>query len=181
MPVIITRGYGDDSFVVPQVSQDIAGTVVVEEAIFGTVISVQEITGTIFEEGPCMITESDKITIFSGDDRTLSLSVNLESDGSPVELTGAKIWFTVKSDSAETDAAALVQKRNAAAGGGDTEILITDAAGGQAQIFLIPSDTEDADAATYQYDIQVILATGKKHTITRSLFCVLADVTKTVS
>lgn len=160
--------------------EEIIGSITDEGIISGTLSSMQNIIGIVSEEDPGMTTESNKIIIFSGDDRTLSLSVN-QSDGSVVDLTGAKIWFTVKNRLADTDADALIQKRNTAAGGGDTEILVTDAPNGQAQIFIIPTDTEDVDAAIYSYDIQVILSTGKKHTITRSQFCVKEDVTKAIT
>ncbi len=127
-----------------------------------------------------MPTEDNKITLFSGDDRTISLSVN-KSNVSPQSVAGAKIWLTAKSDVAVADSGALLQKRNTAAGGSDSEILVTDAANGQIQIFLVPADTESAAAAIYAYDVQVVLSSGKKHTIVRSRLVIEEDVTKTVS
>lgn len=42
--------------------------------------------------------------------------------GVPVDLTGAKVWFTIKNR--VEDVGALVTKRNAAAGGVDNQVLV---------------------------------------------------------
>jgi hypothetical protein len=119
--------------------------------------------------------------MFLRDDRTLDVSANYESDGSVVNLTGAKVWFTVKDRTSDADAQAHIMKRNAAAGGSDSEILITNPTGGAIEIYLVPADTENMNPGTYQYDVQVILSNGKTYTIARSQITFKEDVTRAAS
>ncbi|HEY8922797.1 MAG TPA: hypothetical protein VIU64_00380 [Polyangia bacterium] len=69
--------------------------------------------------------------------------------GTPVDLTGAKVWFTVKNR--VEDAGAVVTKRNAAAGGVDNQVLVTTPQAGttlgQFKVFLDPADTAPVDPA----------------------------------
>lgn len=173
----------DDDIPVGQVSEPIpvVGSVVVEDVLFGSVISTQQIIGVLTEEGPCMTTESNRVTMYLRDDRTLSVAVNYESTGDPVDLTGSKLWFTVKTKTTDADTEALIMKRNTLAGGGDTEFKILDATGGLAEVYLVPADTEEMDPGIYTYDIQTILANGKTYTIVRGRISFKEDVTKATS
>lgn len=164
--------------VAPSVS--VFGTIIPQVAVFGQAVVQQRLLGVLKEEGPLMSLEVNKITMFIRDDRTLAVSVN-EDTGGPVNLTGAKLWFTVKARATDDDDHALIRKRNTAAGGGDDEIEVTDAAGGKAEIYIVPDDTLSFDPGTYLYDIQVQLANGKTYTITRDKITFKEDVTKTAS
>lgn len=156
------------------------GTVTLSDALRGVVSNTQAILGVLKEEGPLMSLEVNKITMFIRDDRTLSVSVN-QDDGTPVNLTSAKIWFTVKARTSDTDDQALIQKKNTAAGGGDDQIKIVVAAQGKMEVYLVPDDTEDLDPGTYIYDIQVTLASGKTYTVARDKITFKEDVTKTMA
>lgn len=162
-------------------SPPIEGVVVTENLIFGVVDVEQTIVGVVKEEGPLMTVATNHLALFIRNDRTFPVSVNYSTTGNPVDLTGAKIWFTVKTRPKDEDADALVFKRNTAAGGGDTEIKVTNVAGGQLDVYLVPADTENVDMGTYDYGIRVTLANGKTYTIVRDKITLKEDVTKTLS
>jgi len=179
MPTIVTRGLGYDSptIVVQRVASRLVATVRVQERLIGVVRTIQRIVGILSEEGPYMTLETNRITMFIRDNRDLLVTVS-DDDGDPKDLTGAKIWFTVKEKLTDSDANAKIQKRNTAAGGGPTEIEVTNPTGGQCEVHLVPADTEDLDPATYHYDIQVLLADGKTYTVTRDRITFKEDVTR---
>lgn len=166
-------------------TNQITGIVSTENAIDGFVIVYQQITGYVSEEVLQMSTDDNHIRMFIRDDLTLKATLNhKDEDGTitdPVDLTGAKIWMTAKQTTRDADAGAIFMKRNTAAGGSDAEILVALPLTGQIEIYLVPADTENADAATYQYDIQVILATGKTYTTTRDKITFAEDVTRATS
>lgn len=115
--------------------------------------------------------------MFIRDNRTLEVSI-LTDKNAPVDLASAKVYFTVKARISDPDSAALITKRNAAAGGSDTQITITDAPQGLLEIYLEPADTADVKAGTYVYDVQVVLANGKTYTAVRDKLILKDDVTK---
>lgn len=151
-------------------------TVYASDAISTVVVSAQPIRLVLKEEGPCMSNPEYQISMFKGDDRTLQATVSYV-DGSPVDLTNSEIRFTAKERTSDSQANAVIAKANTAAGGGDTEIAIVDAAGGRCDIFLVPADTEGVNPGTYYYDVEVILASGKKYTGIRSRITLKDDVT----
>jgi hypothetical protein len=128
-----------------------------------------------------MATETNKINMFLRDDRTLFVEVHYES-GAAVDLSDSKIWFTVKQKTSDPDTSAILSKKNEAAGGADTEILIVEPAeNGQAQVFLTPDDTDLVNPGVYSYDVQVLLANGKTYTAVRDQIIFKEDVTKAKS
>ena len=153
------------------------GVVAVENTIVGVVTDAQTIIGVLVEEGPLMSSESNRIVMFLRDDRTLSVTANYEAGGA-ADLTGAKLWFTVKEKASDPDADALIEKRNTAAGGSDAEIKITNPTGGAAEVYLVPDDTDLMNPGIYSYDVQVTLADGKTYTIVRDRITFKEDVTK---
>lgn len=122
--------------------------------------------------------EDQRIQMYLRDDRTLSLVVNDHNDV-PVDLTGAKITFTVKSKMSDPDDQSVFQKKNSAAGGSDSEIKVLDPAGGSAEIYIVPVDTESVDPGNYMWDVQITLANGKTYTVLRGRVTFKEDVTKT--
>jgi hypothetical protein len=155
----------------------VSGVVTAATIIFGAITVSEEIVGYVLEEGSPVSTGND-ITLYRGDDRTLSVSVN-DSDGDPVNLTSAKVWFTAKQRMRDLDADAVLFKRNTAAGGSDAEITLTDAANGQAEVYIVPDDSDDIDAAHYTYDVQVTLSSGKTYTVVRGKIKFQESVTAT--
>jgi len=111
--------------------------------------------------------------IHAGDDYDHYFTVE-RPPGTPLNLAGAKIWFTIKEDTVDTDAEAKLQYSSA-----DTaEIEITDGPNGGFTIHLQAADTEGL-AGSWQYDIQVKLSTGKVITIARGAIELLTHVTIT--
>lgn len=82
--------------------------------------------------------------------------------GSPADLTGAKVWFTVKNR--VEDLTTLLAKRNVAAGGVDNQVLVvspqTGIALGQFRVLLDPADTSALLPAAYWCDTFVQMPGG---------------------
>lgn len=83
--------------------------------------------------------------------------------GALVDLTGAKVWFTIKNR--VEDPGALVTKRNVAAGGVDNQVLVVVPQAGIAlsrfRVLLDPADTTLLDpAASYWFDVFVQMPGG---------------------
>ena len=107
------------------------------------------------------------VRVTRGATKTFLLTV-IDANNEPVDLTDGKAWFTVKNRL--EDAAAIIRKRNAAAGGVDGQILITVPQTapniGQAQIFLVPADTLGLDPnEAYVCDAWVQLSGGQQYQV----------------
>lgn len=100
----------------------------------------------------------NSLIIFRGSSKTLSLEVK-NAEGEPVDLTGARIVFTVKCRISDVDNEIQKDSDN-----GASEIEFTDATQGHADIKLGPSDTA-IDAGTYIFDVWVVLVSGEKHLV----------------
>lgn len=110
-------------------------------------------------------------TMTRGDNRTIEVAVT--SDGAAVNLTGASLTFTARMD---YSAPVLVTKSSATA----SEITVTNAAGGLAEVYLIPADTSALPHATVYpvYDVQLTQAAGTVTTVVRGKITVNPDVTR---
>lgn len=87
---------------------------------------------------------------------TFTLTVT-DANG-PVPLTGAEIRFYLKhkNNIDEVDETSyLVKKATANAGGSDSQILVTDAANGVAEIYFTGTDTMNLDVLSYAYRYRV--------------------------
>jgi len=102
------------------------------------------------------------LTILRGSSKTLLLTVR-DKGKNLVNLTDAKIFFTIKRTIDDTDP--LVRKTSANA----SEAVLLAQSGatlGQAQIFLTPTDTIGVDPARdYVYDVWVELVSGKRYPV----------------
>ena len=110
-----------------------------------------------------------KITLKRGNDRNLKVTVT--KDGSAVDVTGWQVRLTVKKTAGEPDSAAIINK------------LITSIPSPTAGIINIPinaADTENQKPGTYQFDILVLDATGKKHSSDTGMFEIVQEVTDEV-
>lgn len=111
------------------------------------------------------------ISLYRGDSKTLEVAVT-DKNGGPVDITGASLLFSAKEKLSDT--AYVIQKDSVNA----VEILITDAAGGVFQVYLIPADTQTQDIGLYYYDIQLTTSAGKVYTIKQATIKLLEDVTR---
>lgn len=113
--------------------------------------------------------------IHAGDDYDHKFTVE-RPPGSPLNLTGAKLWFTIKRDSKETDAQAqLLYSTDDIA-----EIEITNAVGGEFTIHLQSSDTGSLEG-TWCYDIKAKLAAGNIIRLARGTIEFLKCITHTTT
>lgn len=113
-------------------------------------------------------------------------TVKSASSNQVIDVTGAKVWFTVKNR--VEDVAAVVAKRNTAAGGVDNQVLIivpqTGIALGRFKVFLDPADTSLLDPnASYWCDAFVQLPGGppvKRRQVMRNRRLVIDPAVTTV-
>lgn len=105
-----------------------------------------------------MSEEFVKLVVKRGQDKVYEGHITY-SDGSDVDLTDTKIWFTVKRDydSEEDDAEAEFQLRNQLAGAADdSEILIsTPATGGLYEVYLKKAHTQGMIPDNFVFDVQI--------------------------
>jgi len=97
------------------------------------------------------------IKIFQGTTVKLDVTVN---EGN-VDLTGAKITFTMKEDEEDDDSEIVLQRKNTAAGGGADEIEDIDLPNSKFRIHLVPTNTKEIESRTYQYDVLIVLGTDE--------------------
>ena len=109
-------------------------------------------------------------SLYSGDSRDFYLTFT-DSDGDAIDITGWKIYFTIKFHYNDTDESAAVKKDI-------TEH--TDAINGKTKFSLVNGDTKDLDARTCWYDIQVKKNTGDILTVMSGKIQILRDITRRV-
>lgn len=109
--------------------------------------------------------------MFKGDHKTYELVVTKISDGSRADITAGVLIYTVKIDG--TDTTATIQKSSENAG----EIDITDPVEGEAEINLVPADTQDLEPTTYVFDVEFTDSAGKKSTVVTGTLKLKQDVT----
>lgn len=111
------------------------------------------------------------IAIVRGD--TAVLDVAITRSGSPVDLTGATLWFTAKRAKSDPDAVAVIAKSTASG------ITVTSASGGTATITIDPDDTSDLTSATaLVFDVQLKESGGRITTVDSGTLRVTLDVTQ---
>jgi len=106
-----------------------------------------------------------KIKFYRGDTATINLAL------ASTDLTGAAVFFTAKSgiDNDAADATAVVTKK---------VTTHTNPTAGETTITLSSSDTDGITPDTYDYDIQVVLASGVVSTVQVGKLEVKGDVTR---
>lgn len=102
-----------------------------------------------------MTTTRNEVDWVIGSNLTLALTVR-RKNRSPVDLTGATVHWRMKRSTSDTSD--LVAKSSAVA----TEIVITSALKGKAQVFLLPADNIGLEPGTYVYDSWVVTAADAK-------------------
>jgi len=106
--------------------------------------------------------------IYRGDDKTYTLEF-LKDDGSPIDITGWKIYFTMKQHLNMSDDRAGVK------------VDVTthdDPVNGKTSIYLSKEDTTDLLLCVYFFDIQVKKVGGDILTVMAGKIKVLGDVTR---
>lgn len=109
------------------------------------------------------------ISMTRGDNHEINITVK-DQVGTVVNITGARIRFTTQT--LPTD---LAKDSN----NGVSEVELTDAVNGVAQIKIVPNDTAGStpkEPGSYLFDIEMQLG-GKTHTLEKGFFKLEADVT----
>lgn len=119
-----------------------------------------------------------------GDGEKFTLTVT--QNGAALPLTGAQIWYTVKSAYTHTDEQALIRKGLEGFETGLAGITITNAAGGLALLELLGSDTEGVGLSLSRktelfHDAQIQLPGEEPHTLFRGKLTVWPDVTRSAN
>jgi len=122
-----------------------------------------------------MSANRQNLEISRGDAVTYCLEVE-DDDQVDVDITGSTIWFTVKEDADDTDAAALIQLSSADI----AEIDIYSPTIGRARIYVKNAHTQNIAIGRHIYDVQIKTAAGDPYTVVLGAFTVLADVTRTI-
>lgn len=143
------------------------------------VVVIESISATLLEivelglEREAM--EGINISLPRGDSRTLRATVT-DGDGVAVNIDDSSIIFSLKEQIFDTDY--IFQKKNLAASGSDSEILIIDGPGGIFDIFILPADTQNIEIGTYEYDVQVTTVANKVYTVVLGEFQITEEVTR---
>jgi hypothetical protein len=118
------------------------------------------------------------VAVYKTRGRTIKYTIQIKTDVVDVsDLTNAEIWFTVKSDPA--DSTNLIQKKTAnLTGGSDLQVKVTDGPNGKIEVYISSIDTEDMESGEYKYDIAVKLdgATEPLEAVAPSTFTVKQPV-----
>lgn len=135
-----------------------------------------ELTSTLMQREDTMLCDTP-LEIIKGTSRTLKY-VAENQNGELVDLAGSKMWFTVKNKAyldVDDDTNIIFQLKNTAAGGSDTEILITTAVNlvyPKYEIYIVGTNTQTVPVDTYAYDIKVVFVDGTRGVLQRGDFVV---------
>ena len=127
-----------------------------------------------------LLPETDLGYVYRGDTLILPLWEARTQRGDLVDLTGATIWFTAKTDIVLPDDGPNVIQCSTLMGG----LTVHDADDGLYQVTIPPSATQGlTDDTVYVFDAQARTAppppaTAATHTIKRGFFVVVRDVTR---
>lgn len=114
------------------------------------------------------------IQIYRGD--TNAFTIICKRGTNAEDLTGAKLYFTVKTNKTDPDSSALLQKDSAGNG-----ITITQATKGKARLLLTSSDTDVLTPGTYFYDVQIRTSGNEVYTLFAGEIEVLHDITRRIT
>jgi hypothetical protein len=106
--------------------------------------------------------------VIRGDSHTINLTIT--DGGSPVNLTGYTVFFTVNADKDPvSDSAAAIEK--------DITSFISPTSG-EATIELDPADTNSLEPGGYWYDIQLKDGSGNITSFPKDRFTIVSDITR---
>lgn len=116
--------------------------------------------------------------VYRGDTIVLPLWIALDYYGEVIDLTGATVWFTAKTDLALADNDAGVLRYSTAS----TGVEIGEPTDGEYQVTIAALDTVSLESvALYIWDVQVRTPDGTTITVARGTISFDEDVTRTVA
>ena len=100
--------------------------------------------------------------------------------GLPAGVTLSQAWLTIKENSTQTDAQAIIQKSITSAATSQGQITDTGAdTAGELLFYLIPLDTEKLDPCLiYEFDVKVKLSDGRYSTPEKGQITPVARITE---
>lgn len=111
-----------------------------------------------------------------GDGRDYQIIVT-DEDGSVVDISGAKLWFTLKESLTDSDANAEFQLTTDDA----SEISISDPDNGVADIFIKNIHTSELSIKSYFIDVQIKEVGRELRTLVLGTMDIIPDVTLSIS
>jgi len=110
--------------------------------------------------------EQTCLSIKRGDTFTRTMYFQ-DANGSPIDITGWTIFFTMKAKADDLDAAAVISK---------TITVFSNPTSGEAEISLTSTDTNQA-IASYLFDIQVKTNNNEIYTCLEGIITITKDIT----
>lgn len=115
------------------------------------------------------------IEMFRGDSRDQRIQIVKKSDNLPVDISSAKIYFSVRRY--DKDAQPIFQYKNAAAGGTADQIEMTDPTQGKITVHIAAADTAKVvGGERYWYDLQLVFGI-KVTTVLKNRILFKQDIT----
>jgi hypothetical protein len=116
------------------------------------------------------------ITVRRGDDHRRDLTVR-QPNGTPYDLTGTTLWFTLKERAEDADPGVFQHKT-----GVGTALVVTNAPGGLAAHRMTAAETAALLVGkAYRYDYQLKAADGTVATLDEGELVATADVTRSTT
>lgn len=117
-----------------------------------------------------MARRTDLDDIIEGDDKSFNLTIR-DAQGNPLDITGWTVFVTVKEDTSETDANALISK----------DITSHDDPSAGKTSFTFTSSETDGITGTKEYDVQTKDTANDISTVLRGEVTFSSDVTNRTS
>ena len=113
-----------------------------------------------------------KIEMIRGDTRTITATF-VDSSGSPLDLTGGEVFFTVNASSEPSDDTSAVITKDVTSFSAPTT--------GVATITLASTDTNSITPGNYWYDVQFVSSGGVVTSLAKQKFIIKSDITRRVA
>lgn len=114
------------------------------------------------------MTPENLISLIRGNTQTVTTEFIDDVNDTPINITGATVYFTVKNSYDDPDSAALIAK---------TVTSHTDPTNGETQFVLSATDT-DIEPREYYYDLKIQFMSGTVNSIQFGKFRVLPSITR---
>lgn len=101
---------------------------------------------------------SEGVTIYKGRDRTLRATITTDVG----DITGAKLWFSVKKEVSDADTDAVIIKKSANNSGSDAQAKVVDGPNRIVEFYITPTDTSALDHGNYSADAVIELPSSAK-------------------
>jgi len=105
----------------------------------------------------CVCKQLD-VTLYQARDRTMRLTITNDIG----DITGSKLWMSVKRSLDDADTDAVITKLSANNGGSDDQCKVVDGVNRIIEFYIVPDDTRDLDYGDYWWDAVIELPDGRR-------------------